>query len=72
MRGASVHLAPAGALGILIGQVLRSSTSIENESCLPSGDHATADGVCSTRVICEVAPSASIQRTKICVPFGSP
>ena len=44
MRGASVHFAPAGALGILIGQVLRSSTSIEKESCLPSGDHVTADG----------------------------
>src|SRR3990170_2835733 len=72
MRGPSVHLAPAGAFGILMGQFVLSSTSIENESRLPSGDQATADGDCSTRVTCEVAPSASIQRTNTCDPFGSP
>ena len=72
MRGASVHLAPAGAFGILIVQVLRSSASMLKDSCVPSGDHATALGDCSTRVTWEVAPSASIQRTKSCEPFGSP
>src|SRR5687767_4861554 len=38
----------------------------------PSGDHVIAAGAFSTRVIWVVAPSASIQRTKIWFPFGSP
>ena len=38
----------------------------------PSGDQATFEGDCSRRVICVVAPSASIQRTKICVASGWP
>ena len=40
MRGGSVHFAPAGAFGSLIGQLLRSSTSAVNDSCVPSGDQA--------------------------------
>src|SRR2546425_11811606 len=52
-------------------------TSIVNASDWPppppaSGDQLKLDGVSVTRVTCDVAPSASIQRTKICVPFGSP
>src|SRR5207237_9209747 len=38
----------------------------------PSGDQLNFSGLSLTRVICDVAPSASIQRTKTCVPFGSP
>src|SRR6188508_217683 len=72
MRGGSVHFAPDGAFGILIGHEFRCSTSAVNESCVPSGDQASPPGACSTCVTCEVAPSASIQRTKICDPRGSP
>ena len=38
----------------------------------PSGDHASAPGPRSTRVTWLVAPSSSIQRTKIWPPAGSP
>ena len=39
---------------------------------LPSGDHSTSAGASVRRVICVVAPSASIYRTQICAPPGSP
>ena len=38
----------------------------------PSGDHLKLLGVSSSRVTGVVAPSASIQRTWICCPPGSP
>jgi len=47
-------------------------TSMVNARERPSGDQLTLLGVSLTRVTCDVAPSASIQRTKTCVPFGSP
>jgi hypothetical protein len=39
---------------------------------VPSGDQRRLEGPRSTRVICVVAPSASIQRTKIWEPDGWP
>src|SRR5438105_12725537 len=72
MRGAGVHLAPSGAAGILIFHGVSVFTSIVNASDWPSGDQLKLDGFSLTRVTCDVAPSESIQRTKICVPFGSP
>src|SRR5439155_16055634 len=72
MRGAGVHFAPSGAMGMLIFQGVSLFTSIVNASERPSGDQLRLEGVSVTRVTCDVAPSASIQRTKICVPFGSP
>src|SRR5438045_5163112 len=47
-------------------------TSIVNASERPSGDQLRLLGDSLTCVTCEIAPSASIQRTKTCVPFGSP
>ena len=41
-------------------------TVMTKEMWVPSGDQAMSDGLSSSRVICVVAPSASIQRTKIC------
>ena len=70
--GPSVHFAPSGRLGRSIGQLSSSSTSIVNAMCAPSGDQRRLPGECSSRVIWVVAPSASIQRTKICEPSGSP
>src|SRR5688572_23124984 len=72
MRGVSTHFAPEGALGSLIGQFVRSSSCIENASHCPSGDHSRPEAPESRRVICDVAPSASIQRTQIWLPRGSP
>jgi hypothetical protein len=45
---------------------LRDGTSMVNAIERPSGDHCASAIGSMTRVICEVAPSASIQRTKIC------
>src|SRR4051812_41525499 len=72
MRGASVHLAPLGACGIAIVQVSRFGTNIEKDNHLPSGDHSMPLGASVSRVSCVTEPSASIHRTKICVPLGSP
>ena len=41
-----------------------SGTSMRNAIDLPSGDQRKLTGVSCTRVTCDVAPSASIQRTK--------
>src|SRR5215472_3315278 len=71
-RGAGVHFAPSGAIGMLIFHGVSVFTSIVKASERPSGDQLRLLGVSVTRVTCDVAPSASIQRTKICVPFGSP
>src|SRR5207245_5180294 len=71
-RGAGVQLAPAGGCGIEIFHGVESGTSIANEIALPSGDQRASAGVSSTRVTCVTAPSASIQRTKTCVPLVSP
>src|SRR5690606_30908820 len=55
-----------------IGHRSGAGTSIVNAIHFPSGDHAMSDGDSSSRVICVTAPSASIHRTKICDPRGSP
>ena len=60
MRGASVHLAPSGARGILIGQVVFASTLITKPRRVPSGAQVTPLGDFSTRVTWEMAPSASM------------
>ena len=70
--GAAVQVAPVGAVGMLIAHGVACRTSIANDSDLPSGDQRSSLGDSVTRVICDVAPSASIQRTNTCVPFGSP
>ena len=70
--GASVHLAPLGAAGMAMRQLSCVGTAIVKASCLPSGDHSSDDGASVRCVTCEVAPSASIQRTQICGPLGSP
>src|SRR5882672_7357781 len=72
MRGAGVHLAPSGAAGMLIFHGVSLFTSIVKASERPSGDQLRVAGVSLTWVICDVAPSASIQRTNTCAPFGSP
>ena len=72
MRGAGVHLAPSGGMGMLIFHGVSLFTSIVNASDLPSGDQLTLFGVSLTCVTCELAPSASIHRTNTCVPLGSP
>jgi hypothetical protein len=38
----------------------------------PSGDQRTSAGGAEVVVICDVAPSASIHRTKTCAPDGFP
>src|SRR2546423_744831 len=72
MRGAGVHFAPSGAAGMLMRHGVSLFTSIANASERPSGDHVRLLGVSLRCVTWEVAPSASIQRTNTCVPFGSP
>src|SRR5260221_4344832 len=66
MRGASVHLAPFGGVGMSMRQSSRAGTSMVNAIHLPSGDHSRLLGVSDRRVNCVTAPSASIHRTKIC------
>ena len=68
IRGASVHFAPLGAAGSAIFQSSLLTTSMRKASDFPSGAHSRSEGVSVTRVICDVAPSPSIHRTKTCVP----
>src|SRR5437773_3476645 len=70
--GAAVHFAPVGAAGMSIFHVFCFGTNIVNPIHLPSGDQPMSPTGSDTRVICVVAPSASMYRTKSCVPFGSP
>src|SRR2546423_14745652 len=72
MRGAGVHFAPSGAAGMLMRHGVSLFTSIVNATERPSGDQLNFSGLSLTRVICDVAPSAPIHRTKTSVPFGSP
>src|SRR5438034_8626964 len=51
-------------------QRLESGTSITNAIDSPPGAHFGSVGVSLTRVTWDEAPSASIQRTKSCVPLG--
>src|SRR6185436_18569992 len=67
-----VQFAPLGAVGIAIFHVSLLGTFALNAIDLPSGDHSRFDGVSVRCEICVVAPSASIHRTKICWPLGSP
>src|SRR5262249_3986670 len=64
--------APSGAPGMLIFQGVSLFTSIAKASDLPLGDQLKLLGISLRCVTCDVAPSASIQRTKIWVPLGSP
>src|SRR5271166_6549867 len=72
MRGAGVHFAPSGSGGMLMFHLLRSGTNMENAIILPSGDQCASATFSVERVTCEAGPSASIHRTKIWVPLGSP
>ena len=72
MRGGGVHFAPFGSAGILMDHFSCSGSNIENAIDLPSGDQRTLRGVSRTWVTCVAGPSASIQRTNTCDPFGSP
>src|SRR5690242_21844279 len=51
---------------------VESRTIIAKEIDLPPGAQRGSVGISVTRVTCDEAPSASIHRTKICVPLGSP
>ena len=62
-RGAGVHCALSGAAGMSMAHTLGFGVNIANPIHLPSGDHEMSPGSLSTRVICDVAPSAFIQRT---------
>src|SRR4051812_30885416 len=53
---------------MLIRQLSREGTFMVNAIDLPSGDQSSADGDSVRCEIWVVAPSASIQRTKICEP----
>ena len=53
-------------------QGVESGTSIRKAIALPSGAHFASVGVSVRRVTWDDAPSPSIQRTKTCVPLGSP
>ncbi len=52
--------APSGARGILIDHTVLASTFMVKPMRVPSGDHVTVPGAFSTRVTCDVAPSASM------------
>src|SRR5512133_2959959 len=70
--GASVHFAPLGGVGIAMRQLSCTGTFIVNAVDFPSGDQSRRDGASVTCAICVVAPSASMYRTTICWPVGSP
>src|SRR5215831_938723 len=73
MRGLAVHLAPFGASGMSIRHATFFGTTELNPIHLPSGDQRMSAGPSVSSVVtCEVAPSASIHLTKICVPDGLP
>src|ERR1051326_1281102 len=73
MRGGSVHFAPRGGVGMRMFQsLLRAGTIMLNAIHLPSGDHWMLLGFSVRRVSWLTAPSASMYRTKTCVPLGSP
>src|SRR5829696_2694635 len=72
MRGVPVHFAPLGSSGISIFHGTTFGTTAVKPSHLPSGDQRMSDGVSLSVVICDVAPSASIHLTWICVPDGLP
>src|SRR4026208_1428733 len=72
MRGALVQVAPVGAAGRSIFQLVSLGTSMVKPIHLPSGDQRGPPGVFSTRVTWLTAPSASMYFTKICDPDGSP
>src|SRR5688500_1230972 len=72
MRGGLVHFAPFGASGMLIFQGTDFGTTVVNPIHLPSGDQRMSAGALASVVICDIAPSASIHLTWICVPDGLP
>ena len=61
----TLHVAPVGALGIVIDHAGLAGTRDTNPCHSPSGDQLKADGAVSRSVIFASAP-VSIQRTKIC------
>src|SRR6185503_9222772 len=72
MRGAPVHFASFGASGMSIFHGTAFGTTALKPIHLPSGDQRRSLGASLSVVICDVAPSASIHRTWICVPDGLP
>jgi hypothetical protein len=58
--------------GMPINQVFLLGTNMENAIHLPSGDQRASATFSVACVTCVAGPSMSIQRTKICVPRGSP
>src|SRR5690349_19764996 len=72
MRGASVHFAPLGGVGIGMFQLSFAGTNMEKAIHFPSGDHSRLLGESVRRVSWVTAPSASIHRTNTWVPDGSP
>src|SRR3954470_22531836 len=72
MRGLAVHFASFGASGMSIFHDTCLGTTELNPIHLPSGDQRMSAGPSVSVVTWEVAPSASIHRTKICVPDGLP
>ena len=71
-RGGPVHFAPFGASGMSIFHGVDFGTTVVKPIHFPSGDQRMSDGALVRCVICDVAPSASIHRTWICVPDGLP
>src|SRR5260370_1419913 len=57
---------------MLMVHLCLSGTNMENAIVFPSGDQCASASFSVACVTCVGGPSASIQRTKICVPLGSP
>ena len=57
---------------MLMFQLSFSGTNMENAIHFPSGDQRASATLSVACVICVAGPSASIHRTKICGPRGSP
>ena len=71
--GSPTQFAPSGLAGSEIpAKSARSDTLLVNAIHSPSGDQIGLEGPRSSRVTGVTAPSASIQRTKIWLPRGSP
>src|SRR5262245_7035546 len=72
MRGVPVHFAPFGASGMSIFHGTDLGTMLVKPIHFPSGDQRMSCGEPVNVETCDVAPSASIHRTWICVPDGLP
>src|SRR5437016_745182 len=71
--GGSTHFAPLGGVGIgMRKSCCRVGTIMVNAMDFPSGAHARLAGDSVRWETCDAEPSASIHRTQICEPPGSP